>query len=78
MWSIAAGAQLDQVLAHKASSSGNWIIAVRQTRHAFEKVLYHTWRARAQRSERRHTVLITQGFVDPARIGLYGWSYGAT
>lgn len=45
--------------------------------HAFETPLYRRF-GRQELADQREGVryLISQGFVDPARIGIYGWSYG--
>lgn len=45
--------------------------------HAFESVIYHDM-GEHELSDQKDGIqyLIAQGFVDPARIGLYGWSYG--
>ena len=68
----------DQVLAHKGfvvwqldnrGSSGRG--------HQFESVIYHDM-GRHELADQKEGIqyLISQGFVDPKRIGLYGWSYG--
>ncbi len=45
--------------------------------HAFESVLYRRF-GKVELEDQRKGVeyLIALGFVDPARIGIYGWSYG--
>src|SRR5581483_8413078 len=45
--------------------------------HAFETPLYHRF-GKTELTDQLTGVnyLIAQGFVDPARIGIYGWSYG--
>lgn len=45
--------------------------------HAFESPIYHDM-GEHELSDQKDGIeyLISQGFVDPARIGLYGWSYG--
>jgi dipeptidyl-peptidase-4 len=45
--------------------------------HAFESVLYHDM-GEHELSDQKEGIqyLVSQGFVDPQRIGLYGWSYG--
>lgn len=45
--------------------------------HQFESVLWHDMGAH-ELSDQKEGIqyLIAQGFVDPQRIGLYGWSYG--
>lgn len=75
MWQ---GLSWDQVLAHKGfviwqldnrGSSGRG--------HKFESVLYHDMGVHEledQKTGINH--LISMGFVDPQRIGIYGWSYG--
>ena len=73
-----AGATWDQALAHRG-----FVIWQMDNRgaagrgHAFEAALYRRLGEKEladQRDGVRH--LISQGFVDPARIGIYGWSYG--
>jgi dipeptidyl-peptidase-4 len=45
--------------------------------HAFESVLYRRFGATELADQKTGIeYLIGQGFVDPARIGMYGWSYG--
>ncbi len=45
--------------------------------HAFESVIYHNTGAHELADQKDGIAwLIAQGFVDPKRIGLYGWSYG--
>ncbi len=72
------GLTWDQVLAHKGfvvwqldnrGSSGRG--------HLFESVLYHDM-GEHELSDQKDGIqyLVSQGFVDPSRIGLYGWSYG--
>lgn len=72
------GLSWDQVLAHKGfviwqldnrGSSGRG--------HKFESVVWHDM-GEHELSDQKEGIqyLIAQGFVDPARIGLYGWSYG--
>ena len=45
--------------------------------HAFETPLYRRF-GKVELSDQLQGVhyLVSQGFVDPARIGIYGWSYG--
>ena len=45
--------------------------------HAFETPLYHRF-GKAELADQLEGVhyLLAQGFVDPARVGIYGWSYG--
>ncbi len=72
------GLSWDQVLAHKGfviwqldnrGSSGRG--------HKFESVIYHGTGAHELQDQKTGIAyLIGQGFVDRARIGLYGWSYG--
>jgi dipeptidyl-peptidase-4 len=72
------GISWDQVLAHKGfvvwqldnrGSSGRG--------HQFESVIYHDM-GQHELADQKEGIqyLISQGFVDPKRIGLYGWSYG--
>ena len=75
MWQ---GVSWDQVLAHKGfviwqldnrGSSGRG--------HLFESVIYHDMGQHELADQKEGLqYLIAQGFVDPKRIGLYGWSYG--
>ncbi len=72
------GLSWDQVLAHEGfvvwqmdnrGSSGRG--------HKFESVIYHDLGAHEledQKTGIEH--LISMGFVDPQRLGMYGWSYG--
>jgi dipeptidyl-peptidase-4 len=72
------GLSWDQVLAHKGfviwqldnrGSSGRG--------HAFESVIYHNMGEHEMKDQVEGIqYLISQGFVDARRIGLYGWSYG--
>jgi len=45
--------------------------------HAFETPLYHRF-GKTELADQLEGVrhLLSQGFVDPARVGIYGWSYG--
>ena len=45
--------------------------------HQFESVLYHDM-GEHELSDQKEGIqfLISRGFVDPQRIGIYGWSYG--
>jgi dipeptidyl-peptidase 4 len=45
--------------------------------HAFETPIYHRT-GKTELADQLDGIryLIAQGFVDPARIGMYGWSYG--
>jgi dipeptidyl-peptidase-4 len=68
----------EQVLAHRGFVI--WQVDNRGAMgrgHAFESVLYHNMGATEladQKAGVEH--LVSMGFVDPARIGIYGWSYG--
>ena len=45
--------------------------------HAFESALYRRLGERELADQRAGIdYLLKQGFVDPARVGIYGWSYG--
>ena len=45
--------------------------------HAFETPIYHrTGKTELADQLEGLQYLISQGFVDPARVGIYGWSYG--
>ena len=45
--------------------------------HAFESVVYHDLGEHELSDQQAGIAYLTsQGFVDPTRIGLYGWSYG--
>jgi dipeptidyl-peptidase 4 len=73
-----SGLTWDQVLAHKGFVV--WQLDNRGSTgrgHAFESVLYHDM-GEHELSDQKEGIqyLISQGFVDPQRIGLYGWSYG--
>ena len=72
------GVSWDQVLAHKGfviwqldnrGSSGRG--------HKFESVIYHDF-GRHELEDQKTGIqhLINMGFVDPGRLGMYGWSYG--
>ena len=72
------GLSWDQVLAHQGfviwqldnrGSSGRG--------HQFESVIYHDM-GQHELADQKEGIqyLVSQGFVDPKRIGLYGWSYG--
>jgi dipeptidyl-peptidase-4 len=72
------GLSWDQVLAHKGFVI--WQLDNRGSAgrgHQFESVLYHDMGPR-ELSDQKEGIqyLIARGFVDPQRIGLYGWSYG--
>jgi dipeptidyl-peptidase-4 len=72
------GLSWDQVLAHKGfviwqldnrGSSGRG--------HKFESVIYHDLGHHELEDQKTGIqYLISQGFVDPQRLGMYGWSYG--
>ncbi|MCC6857218.1 MAG: S9 family peptidase [Bryobacterales bacterium] len=73
-----AGNSWDQALAHRGFVV--WQVDNRGSAgrgHAFESVVHRNLGAREledqQEGIRR---LVSLGFVDPARLGLYGWSYG--
>jgi dipeptidyl-peptidase 4 len=72
------GMSWEQVLAHKGFVI--WQLDNRGSAgrgHKFESVLYHNMGAHELEDQKEGIqYLISQGFVDPARIGLYGWSYG--
>ncbi len=72
------GATWDQVLAQRGFVI--WQLDNRGSAgrgHAFESPLYHRF-GKTELADQLEGVkyLIEQGFVDPARIGIYGWSYG--
>lgn len=73
-----SGLTWDQVLAHKGFVI--WQLDNRGSAgrgHAFESVIYHNMGANELTDQKTGIeYLIGRGFVDPARIGLYGWSYG--
>ncbi len=72
------GADWDQALAHRGFVI--WQMDGRGSAgrgHAFEKQLYRRFGKQEladQLEGVRH--LLSMGFVDPARVGMYGWSYG--
>ncbi len=73
-----AGLTWDQVLAHRGFVI--WQVDNRGGSgrgHAFETPVYHKL-GKLELSDQREGVehLLAMGFVDPARIGVYGWSYG--
>jgi dipeptidyl-peptidase-4 len=73
-----SGLSWDQVLANRGFVV--WQLDNRGSMgrgHAFESVIYHDMGAH-ELSDQRDGIqhLISQGFVDPKRIGMYGWSYG--
>lgn len=72
------GLSWDQVLAHKGFVI--WQLDNRGSAgrgHQFESVLYHDMGPH-ELSDQKDGIqyLVSRGFVDPQRIGLYGWSYG--
>lgn len=72
------GANWDQVLAQQGYVI--WQLDNRGSKgrgHAFEIPIYHRM-GKTELADQLEGVhyLIEQGFVDPARIGIYGWSYG--
>ena len=72
------GLSWDQVLAHRGFVI--WQVDNRGSigrGHAFESVLYHNM-GPTELADQKAGIeqLIAMGFVDPARIGIYGWSYG--
>jgi dipeptidyl-peptidase 4 len=72
------GANWDQVLA--ARGFVIWQVDNRGSKgrgHAFEAPIYHrTGKTELEDQLEGVRYLIAQGFVDPSRIGIYGWSYG--
>jgi dipeptidyl-peptidase 4 len=73
-----SGLSWEQVLAQKGFVS--WQLDNRGSAgrgHAFESVIYHDLGEHELADQREGIAyLVSQGFVDPARIGMYGWSYG--
>lgn len=73
-----SGVNIDQVLAHKGYvvwQSENRGIKGRG--HAFETAIYHKLGVTELADQVAGVkYLISLGFVDPARIGIHGWSYG--
>ncbi len=72
------GLSWDQVLAHKGFVI--WQLDNRGSMgrgHQFESVIYHSM-GQHELADQKEGIqyLISQGFVDAKRIGLYGWSYG--
>jgi dipeptidyl-peptidase-4 len=72
------GLTWDQVLAHKGFVV--WQLDNRGSAgrgHPFESMLYHDM-GEHELSDQKDGIqyLVSQGFVDSRRIGLYGWSYG--
>lgn len=75
---IWSGLTWDQVLAHKGFVI--WQLDNRGSAgrgHQFESVIYHDMGVH-ELSDQKEGIqfLVSQGFVDPQRVGLYGWSYG--
>lgn len=73
-----SGLTWDQVLAHKGFVI--WSLDNRGSTgrgHKFETAVYHNL-GKQELADQREGLryLNSLGFVDPARIGLYGWSYG--
>jgi len=72
------GLSWDQVLAHKGFVI--WQVDNRGSMgrgHKFESVIYHDLgqhELEDQKAGIQH--LVNMGFVDPERLGMYGWSYG--
>jgi dipeptidyl-peptidase-4 len=68
----------DQVLAHKGFVI--WQLDNRGSigrGHKFESVIYHNLgHTELEDQKTGMQYLIDQGFVDPQRLGMYGWSYG--
>jgi dipeptidyl-peptidase-4 len=68
----------EQVLAHKGFVV--WELDNRGSAgrgHKFESAIYHNMGAAELRDQKEGIdYLISMGFVDRARIGMYGWSYG--
>lgn len=73
-----SGATWDQALAAKGFVI--WALDNRGSSgrgHAFESVLFrHFGQMELEDQKTGVQYLISQGYVDPARIGIYGWSYG--
>ncbi len=72
------GLSWDQVLAHKGFVI--WQLDNRGSTgrgHKFESVIYHDL-GRHELEDQKTGIqhLISMGFVDPDRLGMYGWSYG--
>jgi len=73
-----AGVSIDQVLAHKGyvvwQSENRGILG---RGHAFETPVYHNLGVTELADQVAGIkYLVSLGFVDPARIGIHGWSYG--
>jgi len=73
-----AGVNLDQLLA--ARGFVVWQLDNRGSKgrgHAFESVVFHDLGKRELADQKEGIEhLISMGFVDPARVGMTGWSYG--
>ena len=73
-----SGANWDQVLAQRGFVI--WQLDNRGSKgrgHAFEAPIYHRM-GKTELADQLEGIhyLVQQGFVDPTRIGIYGWSYG--
>ena len=72
------GLSWDQVLAHKGFVI--WQLDNRGSTgrgHKFESVIYHNLGAQELQDQKTGIDhLISMGFVDPQRLGMFGWSYG--
>jgi len=73
-----SGATWDQALAQRGFVI--WQVDNRGSKgrgHAFEAPIYHRM-GKTELADQLEGIhyLVGQGFVDPARIGIYGWSYG--
>ncbi len=73
-----SGLTWDQVLAHKGFVI--WQVDNRGANgygHRFESAIYHRMGSVELDDQRAGVAhLVSMGFVDPARVGIYGWSYG--
>lgn len=73
-----AGATLDQVLAHRGFAI--WQLDNRGSAgrgHAWESAVHRNLGAKELEDQKTGLAhLVGLGFVDPARVGVYGWSYG--
>ncbi len=72
------GLSWDQVLAHRGFVI--WQLDNRGSNgrgHPFESVIYHDMGAHELEDQKTGIQnLVSMGFVDPQRIGMFGWSYG--
>ncbi len=72
------GLSWDQVLAHRGFVI--WQLDNRGSNgrgHKFESVIYHDMGAHELEDQKTGIQnLVSMGFVDPQRIGMFGWSYG--